>query len=301
MSEVQEQVSQRAIPSTANSLLAVAQRWAEFRPNKVAFTFLGDDEHERSLTFAELDRDARLVAGHLQESLNVGDRALLLFSPGLEFIQSFLGCIYAGVLPVPTCYPKPNGRMPRLTSIATDADAQAVLSTSATFEQLSRHSDSLECASARPIAIDEVEGEWADKWRQPELNREDIAFLQYTSGSTSDPKGVMVSHGNLLNNLESIRRGFHIEVDDEGGAESRSVFWLPAYHDMGLIGGILTPLFVGGFSYLMSPRLFLQRPLRWLSAIDRERATISGAPNFAFDLCVDKITDEQIESLDIST
>ena len=301
MSEVQQQLDRRPLPTTAQSLLNVSQQWANSRPNKVAFTFLGDDEHERSLTYEELDREARRMGGYLQDQLNPGDRALLLFSPGLEFIQAFLGCVYAGVLPVPTCYPKPNGRMPRLTSIAADAQANAVLSTSATFEQLAKHAESLNCGEATSISVDEIDEDWSEKWKEPNLDRDDTAFLQYTSGSTSDPKGVMVSHGNLLQNLESIRRGFHIEVDDEGGADSRSVFWLPAYHDMGLIGGILTPLFVGGFSYLMSPRLFLQRPLRWLSAIDRERATISGAPNFAFDLCVDKITDEQRESLDLST
>ena len=302
MSEVQEQaVYSRPTPTSARSLISVARKWAEERAGKRAFTFLGDDEHERSLTFAQLDEDARRIAGHLQDRFEVGDRALLLFAPGLEFIQAFLGCVYAGVLPVPTCYPKPNGRMPRLTSIGADAMADAVLSTSASFQLLERHADGLGFNDTNLIAVDEIGADWADKWHEPEIDRDDIAFLQYTSGSTSDPKGVMVSHGNLLQNLESIRRGFHIEIDAEGGAESRSVFWLPAYHDMGLIGGILTPLFVGGYSYLMSPRLFLQRPLRWLSAIDRERATISGAPNFACDLCVDKITEELRESLNLRT
>ena len=302
MSEVQQQtLYKHPAPTSATSLVQVLQRWADYRADTPAFTFLGDDEHERTLTYAELDADARRIGGHLQRQLKAGDRALLLFAPGLEFIQAFMGCVYAGVLPVPTCYPKPNGRMPRLTSIARDAGGAAVLSTSETFALLSRHHDSLGCGDCAQIAVDGIADKDAQRWADPKLGRDDIAFLQYTSGSTSDPKGVMVSHGNLLQNLESIRRGFHIEVDEQGGAESRSVFWLPAYHDMGLIGGILTPLFVGGFSYLMSPRLFLQRPLRWLSAIDRERATISGAPNFAFDLCVDKITDEQRESLDLTT
>ena len=302
MSEVQQQaIYSRPTPTSAASLISVSQKWAEERARKRAFTFLGDDERERSLTFAELDRDARRIAGLLQDKLSVGDRALLLFPPGLEFIQAFMGCIYAGVLPVPTCYPKPNGRMPRLTSIGADANGAAILSTGGSLQLLERHAEALKFAETTLIPVDAIEDKWADDWQEPEIGRDDIAFLQYTSGSTSEPKGVMVSHGNLLQNLESIRRGFHIETDAEGGAESRSVFWLPAYHDMGLIGGILTPLFVGGYSYLMSPRLFLQRPLRWLSAIDRERATISGAPNFAFDLCVDKITEELRESLNLRT
>ncbi len=302
MSELQQETSYRhPNPVSATSLMGVLQNWAMNRPDVSAFTFLGDDEHERVLSYSQLDESARRIAGRLQDQAEAGDRALLLFAPGLEFIEAFFGCLYAGILPVPTCYPKQNGRMPRLTSIAEDAKASTLLTVGSTLEQLQRNSDDSAWAGAAPIALDEIRPDSADAWQQPDIDRGDVAFLQYTSGSTSDPKGVMVSHGNLLQNLESIRRGFHIETDEFGGADSRSVFWLPAYHDMGLIGGILTPLYVGGHSYLMSPRLFLQRPLRWLSAIHREQATISGAPNFAFDLCVDKITEEQRESLDLSS
>jgi len=302
MSELQQQTTyDQHTPVSAANLLGVLQTWAHMRPHMTAFTFLGDDERERSLTYRELDASARRIAAHLQSTSQLGDRALLLFAPGLEFIEAFFGCIYAGVLPVPTCYPKQNGRMPRLASIAADADASSLVTTSATLAQVARNKDASAWARALPVAVDEIDPQLAVDWQPPAVDRNDIAFLQYTSGSTSDPKGVMVSHGNLLRNLESIRRGFHIETDEQGGADSRSVFWLPAYHDMGLIGGILTPLYVGGHSYLMSPRLFLQRPLRWLSAIHRQSATISGAPNFAFDLCVDKITDEQRESLDLSS
>lgn len=294
------QLEIRASAVSCNDLVELLQHWATRRPLTRAFTFLGDDEREQDLSYAELDRKAQRLAGYLQEKTRAGDRALLLFPPGLEFIEAFFGCLYAGVVPVPTCYPKPNRPSPRLTSIAQDAGGSVLLSTSGTLAQMKRATADDAWSDIPWVGVNAIDATWSECWQRPSIARDDVAFLQYTSGSTSDPKGVMVSHGNLLDNLEAIRRGFHIDVDDEGGADSRGVFWLPAYHDMGLIGGILTPLYVGGHSYLMSPRLFLQRPLRWLSAIDRTRGTISGAPNFAFDLCVDKISPQQRQQLDLS-
>lgn len=287
--------------STTNAvtdLVELLQYWATRRPDACAYTFLSDDERETTLTYGELDADARRIAGYLQHHAEQGDRALLLLPPGLEFIQAFFGCLYAGVLPAPTCYPKANRPMPRLTSIAADTRPAVLLANVETLAQMPPAESSW--ANVHRAAIDAIGTEWTARWHRPTLSPDDVAFLQYTSGSTSEPKGVMVSHGNLLTNLEAIRRGFKMEVDEIGAADSRGVFWLPAYHDMGLIGGILTPLYVGGHSYLMSPRLFLQRPLRWLSAISRTRSNISGAPNFAYDLCVEKTTPEQRAELDLS-
>ena len=134
----------------------------------------------------------------------------------------------------------------------------------------------------------------------PTIDKNDLAFLQYTSGSTSDPKGVMVSHANLLNNLECIRQSFGIGESDEDIESATGVIWLPAYHDMGLIGGILTPLYMGGRCVLMSPTSFLQRPMRWLQAIHDYKAIVSGAPNFAYEYCVRRTTPEERATLDLS-
>ncbi len=278
------------------------RHWAELRPSHLAFTYLGDDEVQEQRTYGQLHQRATQIAGYLQHELAAGDRALLLFPAGLEFIEAFFGCLYAGVIPVPTCYPKPNRPMPRLSSIARDTDAAVVLSTEDTLGQMNDGSNSGEAWTELPrIATDAIAPIWNYHWDRPNVSTDDVAFLQYTSGSTSDPKGVMVSHGNLLANLEAIQRGFRVQKDETGAANSRGVFWLPAYHDMGLIGGILSPLYMGGQSFLMSPRAFLQRPLRWLEWISRTQANISGAPNFAFDLCVDKTTPQQRAALDLSS
>ncbi|MCA9267778.1 MAG: AMP-binding protein, partial [Planctomycetales bacterium] len=268
----------------------VLRHWAGKRPAATAYSFLGDDDQTESRTYEQLDAAARRIAGRLQQTVQQGDRALLLFPAGLEFIEGFFGCLYAGVIPVPTCYPKINRPMPRLDSIARDTSAAALLSTEETLTQIDDATDQPAWAHLPRLAVDAIDDADCALWSLPALAPEDTAFLQYTSGSTSDSKGGVVSHGNLLANLEAIRRGFHMHVDADGAADSRGAFWLPAYHDMALIGGIVTPLYVGGQSFLMSPRLFLQRPLRWLDALSRTKANISGAPNFAFDLCVDKTT-----------
>src|SRR5690606_27529369 len=178
------------------------------------------------------------------------DRALLVYPAGLEFISAFFGCLYAGVVAVPATYPKPKRPMPRLNRIALDCDAHVALSTAQTLTTLDPDLLSADAATSLRIATDELEDELANLWERPEVAETDLAFLQYTSGSTSDPKGVMVSHANLLNNLECIRHSFGIGEAEEDHVSSTGVFWLPAYHDMGLIGGILTPLYMGGRSVL---------------------------------------------------
>ena len=220
--------------------------------------------------------------------------------PGLEFISAFFGCMYAGVVAVPATYPKPKRPMPRLQRIALDCDAHVALSTGQTLTTLDPDLLSADAATSQWIATDELDDELADMWQRPTVAESDLAFLQYTSGSTSDPKGVMVSHGNLLNNLECIRQSFGIGEIEDDLLSPTGVFWLPAYHDMGLIGGILTPLYMGGRSVLMSPTAFLQRPMRWLQAIHDYRATISGAPNFAYEYCVRRTTPEERAGLDLS-
>ncbi len=267
------------------------------QPKQTGFIWLKDGEIvEYSWTYQDLEQRAKTIASTLQSLNAKGSRALLLYPPGLEFIAAFFGCLYAGVIAVPAYPPRHNQSILRLQSIATDSQSSFVLSTSALLtniqEQLTKD---FELPIEAFLATDNLDISLASEWQELALNNEYLAFLQYTSGSTGKPKGVMVSHGNLLHNLEQISQSF------EPNASSYGVFWLPSYHDMGLIGGILQPLYRGFTAVLMSPISFLQSPLRWLQAISRYKATFSGGPNFAYDLCVNKITPEQRVDLDLSS
>ncbi len=284
----------------ASTMSDVLAQQAADDPARTAYVFLDDRDGAVEMTYGELDRRARVIAARLQLELQPGDRALLVYPPGLDFIAAFFGCLYAGVVAVPATYPKPRRPMPRLNRIAVDCDAHVALSTAATLTTLDPDLLSADAATSQWIATDELQDELAQHFEPPAVRETDLAFLQYTSGSTSDPKGVMVSHGNLLNNLECIRQAFGIGEMEEDHVSATGVFWLPAYHDMGLIGGVLTPLYMGGRSVLMSPTAFLQRPLRWLEAIHEYRATISGAPNFAYDYCARRTKPEERAKLDLS-
>ncbi len=281
----------------ADTLIDVLQRQAATAPDRAAFSFYSGDEELVQVTFAQLDAQARAIAAQLQGCFPVGERVLLVFPAGLDFVAAFFGCLYAGLLAVPATYPKPRRPMPRLESIARDSGARVALTNSATLELIEAARLAPQLAPLRWIAIDQPHEPVAD-WQRPAVGRDDLAFLQYTSGSTTEPRGVMVSHGNLLHNLEMIRQGFGISA---AATEQGGVFWLPAYHDMGLIGGILEPLYVGGHSILMAPQTFLQRPVRWLQLISQSQAAVSGAPNFAYDLCVQKTTAEERAQLDLSS
>ena len=286
-----------ACASGHRSLTDVLAERVKLFGDRTAYTFQSANGDE-TISFAELDLRARAIAGALQESTEQGDRVLLLFHAGLDFITSFFGCLYAGVLAVPSTFPKPRRPMPRLQSIARNCGAAAVLTDASTLGVIDQVSGSPEFADTKWIAVDSITVSTASKFHPLNISPSDLAFLQYTSGSTSDPKGVMVSHGNLLHNLETIRQGFDLRSAEDGGEVQNGVFWLPAYHDMGLIGGILETLYVGGHSVLMSPAAFLQRPIGWLEAMSRYSATISGAPNFAYELCSNRATDEQCRELD---
>ncbi|MEN1678303.1 MAG: AMP-binding protein [Planctomycetota bacterium] len=284
------------------SLVHLLKQQAMRYPNRVAFRFLHDDTQEPELTFAELEARARAIGEGLASRLSVGDRAVLVFPPGLEFIGAFFGCLYAGVVAAPATYPKPRRPLPRMSRIAEDSGAKVALTTAQTLSAIDFDQQDDVARGLEWLAVEDMPGGAPNSggWRPHEATGDDLAFLQYTSGSTSEPKGVMVTHGNLLANLEAIRVAFGLpeETSEEDG--NAGVFWLPAYHDMGLIGGVLTPLYVGGPSVLMPPPAFLQRPLRWLEAIDRYSATISGGPDFAYRLCVDRIPAEQRSRLDLS-
>lgn len=283
---------QAAEPATLVELLRLR---AEHHGNDSAFSYAVDGEQElEELTYGQLDTRARAVAARLQQSGLTGSRAILLYPSGLEFLEAFFGCLYAGVIAVPAYPPRRNRNAGRIEQVVRDAEASVVLSTTHALERTDRVVDADTALRNLPWwATDTLPSSDANAWRAGRVESSDIAFLQYTSGSTGDPKGVMLSHRNLMQNVAVIQAGFETTSND------RAVFWLPLYHDMGLIGGILEPLYARIPCTLMSPAHFLQQPLRWLKMIENTRATISGGPNFAYDLCVDRITDEQASELDL--
>ncbi|MDJ0682775.1 MAG: fatty acyl-AMP ligase, partial [Xenococcaceae cyanobacterium MO_167.B52] len=263
--------------------------------DKTAFTFLQGGETESDhLSYQQLETQARAIAAVLQSYNATGEKALLLYQPGLEFITAFVGCLYAGVVAVPAYPPRANRSIDRVLSIVADADAKFALTTQDLQDKIEIKFHQAGNTGLQFIPTNPIEGDLADNWLKPDLTPDDLAFLQYTSGSTGKPKGVMVSHGNLLANSSAINRGF------QNIPQHKVVSWLPPYHDMGLIGCIIQPMYVGLSMYMMPPVSFLQRPYRWLQAISKYRATTSGAPNFAYDLCVSQISEAQRETLDLS-
>ncbi|HEY0511015.1 MAG TPA: amino acid adenylation domain-containing protein [Thermoanaerobaculia bacterium] len=279
-------------------MTAALRETAVSRPGQTAFTFLDGTGVATDLTYADLDRQALAIAAQLQQLGAAGQRALLLYPPGLDFVAAFLGCLYGGVVAVPVYPPTSQRTLPRLLAIAQDARPALALTTRALQGKLQPLAAGMPWLGEIAWVVtdgsdgsDESDGAWQD----PRPGPETLAFLQYTSGSTAAPKGVMVSHGNLLHNEEMIRRAFG------QSAASVIVGWLPLYHDMGLIGNVLQPLYLGAHCILQAPATFLQRPLSWLAAISRYRATTSGAPNFAYDLCVRKIGAEQRAGLDLAS
>lgn len=280
----------------AKTIVEVLRWRALHQPDQPAYYFLEEGEIEsRSLTYGALDRRAREIGSFFQSMGATGERALLLCPSGLEYIEYFLGCLYAGVIPVPLYPPRLNQSLQKLQGILTGSGAVFGMVIADALPRINLLLPTLRLSERfKWISADEMSGADCGKWIEPELSEDSVAYLQYTSGSLSAPKGVMVTHGNLMHNESQIRQVF-------GQSEcSVIVTWLPLYHDMGLIGNVLQSLYVGGRCVLMSPASFLQRPVRWLRAISEYRATTSGAPNFAYDLCVRKITPEQRKELDLS-
>ncbi|MCG8536592.1 MAG: AMP-binding protein, partial [Pseudomonadales bacterium] len=259
---------------------------------------------EGSLTFSGLDNDARKIAAGLVERGLSGRNLMLLYAPGLDYIRAFFGCMYAGCVPVPAYPPMGARDIDRLKRVVQDCDAGAILSSSMLMPMI-------EAWVANPtngmdmscIATDAMLSTVDASGFQPfEANPDSVAFLQYTSGSTGHPKGVMVSHGNLLANFQQIVWTFAHSSDlDEVGPNYKTVIWLPPFHDMGLIGGVLTPVFAGAKVTLMSPLTFLKNPYVWLKTISDLGARVSGGPNFSYQYCVRKVKEEQLQDLDLSS
>lgn len=264
--------------------------------DKPLYTFLCDDPGDavQVRSYRDVDLGARAIAADLQERGLQGERVLLLYGFGPQFIEAFLGCLYAGAVAVPAPLPSgPRHQLERVGGIIRAADVALILSTSSVADEvrgmLAASGMSLPCLGTDGDILADPGG-----WSRPDITGESLAFLQYTSGSTSRPKGVIVSHANLLHNEALIMRKFGAGVDTRTGG------WLPFHHDMGLIGQVLAPLASGGSATLMSPTAFLRRPHRWLEMISRHRLEISGGPNFSYEFCVQRVTDEQLAGLDLS-
>ncbi|CAD5983311.1 fatty acyl-AMP ligase [Planktothrix agardhii] len=279
-----------------STLVELLRYRASSQPERIAYIFLRDGETEEArLTYRELDQKARAIAAHLQSLAAEGERGLLLYPPGLEFISAFFGCMYAGVVAIPAYPPRRNQNLLRLQAIIADSQARFTLTNSALFPSLENQwAKDSELAAMQWVVTDKIDHHLSSDWQEPTLEKNSLAFLQYTSGSTGTPKGVMVSHYNLLINSADLDRGWGHDQN------SAIVTWLPTFHDMGLIYGVIQPLYKGFLCYMISPASFMERPLRWLQAIADKKATHSAAPNFAYDLCVRKIPAEKRASLDLS-
>ncbi|MBW4635669.1 MAG: thioester reductase domain-containing protein [Iphinoe sp. HA4291-MV1] len=289
-----------------SNLVDLLHNRSQHQPDQKTYTFLQDGEIEASsLTYEQLELQARAIAAYLQSINATGERVLLLYPPGLEFIAGFFGCLYAGAIAIPAYPPRPNQSLSKLQAIATDAEVKVALTTSSLLVYLksrfalvylkSRFAKNPELARRMHwLATDNIASSLGADWQKPTLSSDTLAFLQYTSGSTGTPKGVMITHSNLMHNL-AMNHNL-----GEFTSNSRMVTWLPFGHNTGLIAGVIQPVYSNFPVTIMSPLDFLQKPLRWLMAISRYKATYSGAPNFAYDMACLQTTAQQRATLDLS-
>jgi len=287
------------IDDEVSTLVDVLRSRSIEEPDRVAYTFLQDGETKSAdITYKQLDMQARAIGAYLQSMKTQRERALLLYPPGLDFIAGFFGCLCAGVIAVPAYPPDPTRRsqvLNRLRAIVKDTKALLALTNSAILTTIeSFFTEAPELRSINWIATDTIKDGMADVWEPPDIRSDTLAFLQYTSGSTSTPRGVMVSHDNILHNSAYYRYGWNHT------RHTVSVTWLPTFHDLGLMDGVIQPLYTGFHSIIMPPLAFLQRPFRWVQAISQYKASYSAGPNFAYDLSAKKTTPEQRETLDLS-
>ncbi|MFE6921436.1 fatty acyl-AMP ligase [Nocardia sp. NPDC057663] len=287
------------IADDSATLVQLLTARARSQPDATRFVFLGDGEHlTASLTYAEVDTTARAIAARLLSMSNPGDRALLLYAPGLEFITAFYGCLYAGVIAVPVAPPQINkletslarlaairencGAELMLTSVDIEAQLDPVLTGVAAFVGLETFStDTVDDDPARTVGL-------------PEISPDTVAYLQYSSGSTGRPKGIVLTHRNVLSNNALVRECVGIDATSVG------VSWLPTYHDMGLLAMVTQPVFSDYQIVAMSPLAFVQRPMRWIAALAEYKATITVAPNFAYALAVQRVPVERVAEFDLS-
>jgi amino acid adenylation domain-containing protein len=287
MDQMTQMLNQRA------TLIDLLRDRAAAEPERDGFLWIADDEHAvRKLSYSSLDRRARAVAAWLQQNVVAADRVVLLFDPGLDFLAGFFGCLYAGAIAVPAYGSRVRRDRNRIEAIIKDSRSAVALTSGA------RSSHVIEFAQAHGVRAENIEtisDELASEWNDPGTLTPELAYLQYTSGSTTTPRGVMISHHNVLSNLRYIANAGDMSAD------AFTVSWLPHFHDMGLVYGLLLPLHVGCPAALFSYASFVQKPLRWLDAISRYRATHSGGPNTAYELCASRISAADREHLDLTS
>jgi len=284
----------------AQTLVDVLRFWAAVQPSNTAYRYVADGK-EQSISYAELDRRAREIAAALRTRCEPGATALLLHPLGLDFVEAFFGCLYAGVVAVPMHPGRGKSAAARLSPVLRDCGARLVLTTSSVAPGLETTLRAAELGDGEAseglpvLETDRIQSAAADAVDAFQPAAEALAFLQYTSGSTSQPKGTMVTHENIMANQRMLRSVF--QTDHSTVIAS----WLPIFHDMGLIGNVLHAVYLGASAVLISTLGFIKSPSLWLRTIDRYRATFSGAPNFAYDLCVAKTTAEERARLDLSS
>lgn len=284
------------ISELSETLVDLLHQRAIFQPEAIAYTFLNDGETvSATYSFAQLDSRARAIAAFLQKNNHEGgDAAILLYPPGMQYLEAFFGCLYAGIIAIPAYPPRKNRSIERVESIIKDSGAKMILTDGQIHSNIQKSFKSnIQLENVKLILTEEISSVSARDWLYPEINKQTVAFIQYTSGSTGNPKGVVLTHGNIIRNQQLIKEAF------QHSDKTVFVSWLPLYHDMGLIGNVLQPLYLGIHCVLMPPVAFLQKPIRWLQAMSKYGGTTTGAPNFAYDLCIDKIPDEQLLSLDL--
>ncbi len=295
----------------------IAYRAAQ-SPQRIAFTFVDEQEGQDVVTYQDLYESARLIASNLLQKLQPGDRALLLYPPGLDLIKAYFACLIAGVVAVPVYPPVRDDFVDKIQHVMDDCKPGLIMANQKTAQAVRRlklfrlglktpllsgflKRYSTKIASLSQWEFNRIDWLVTDRLKQlrqasfPCITAENLAFLQYTSGSTGKPKGVEIRHGNCLANLAIIQEAAESDENDI------AVFWVPPYHDLGLIAGILSPVYSGVHAYLMSPLTFLRKPFLWLDLISRHKGSLSCAPNFAFDYCRKKITEEEKAKLNLSS
>ncbi|NKB76043.1 MAG: AMP-binding protein [Gammaproteobacteria bacterium] len=281
-----------------NSIVNILQERAQSQPDKRLYTFLqnGADE-SATLTFGEMEERVRALAARLQQQYAPGERALLLYPDSLEYIIAFHACLFAGLVAVPAFPPRRNRSDTRLQAIAKNANASVALIPQSMCDDLpQRLEHNPELARMQFLVTDAGLDTHANQWRPIDPKLDTLAYLQYTSGSTGDAKGAMITHGNIMNNSEAVRI-----IKDLWGEDTTAVSWLPIFHDLGLVFVILQAVYSAVSTALMPSNVFVQKPIRWLQAISRYQATHSGGPDFSYQLCCQKVSEEELETLDLSS
>lgn len=283
------------------TILELLRYRSDNQPDKRAYTFLVDGKKEMPpISYSLLDQQAKAIAAYLQQYQAKGERALLLYPQGTEVVSAFCGCLYGGVISIPVPPPE-SGRLrrtlPRLRSIVQDAKATFALTTESILGLIEEVKDEFpEFEEMKWIDTEKIDLDWAEKWQDPNIDKDQIAYLQYTSGSTATPKGVMLTHFNLMHHCGYLKEACGYDEN------SVSITWMPYFHDYGLVEGMMVPLYNGHPCYITSPFSFVKRPIQWLKNITKYKGTHSQAPNFAYDLCVRRFRPKKdAEGLDLSS